>query len=407
MGSSALPAPLLAADRLSRWAAVAIGISIPVSTALDNILLVVVLLAWLAGGGYREKWAAARANPVAMAALLLFGVLLAGTLWGDRYPGDAAVFLAKYADLLAVPVLVFVFRDARHRSHALAALAAGLVLTLAVSYLVLLGVLSQEKPLAPDPLYPLAFKFKLTHNILMAWAALLFAHFAARATATVPRCTWTLLSLLAAANVLFLVDGLTGQVMLGASAVYGARRWKGWRGLAVGMAGVGLGAVLLAGASDSFRGRLERIGSEFAEWRSGSVREVASAAIRLELAATAVAIVRDHPLLGAGTGSYPKEHARRSALPDARNPHGELLLIAAQTGVLGLAALLWLFALQWRLAARLPELEASLARGLVLMMVLGCLVNSMLLDHTEGLLYAWLTGVLYAGLPAPRSQISN
>ena len=41
-------------DRIARWAAVAIGASIPISTAIDNLLLGVVLLAWIAGGGYRE-----------------------------------------------------------------------------------------------------------------------------------------------------------------------------------------------------------------------------------------------------------------------------------------------------------------------------------------------------------------
>jgi O-antigen ligase len=386
------------ADRVARWAAVAIGASIPVSTAIDNILLGVVLLAWLAGGGYREKWAAVRASPVALAALLFFAVLAAGTLYGDRYPGDAPGFLGKYADLLAVPMLVHLFRDARHREHALLALAGGLALTLAISYLVLLGVLPQVKPLAPDPLYPLAFKFKLTHNILLAFGAFLFAHFAARATAALPRIAWTALAVIAAINVLFLVSGLTGQVMLGALAVYGSWRWKGWRGLAVGIVGAALAAVLLAGASESFRNRLGLIVAEAAEWRAGRVRDDASVSTRLELAAVAAAIARDHPLAGVGTGGYPKAHAERSKVT-SRNPHSEFLLVAAQNGVLGLAALLWLFWLQARLAARLPPLEGSLAGGLVLMMVLGCLANSMLIDHTEGLLYAWLTGVLYGGLP--------
>jgi hypothetical protein len=30
-------------------------------------------------------------------------------------------------------------------------------------------------------------------------------------------------------------------------------------------------------------------------------------------------------------------------------------------------------------------------------MAVGCLFNSWLMDHTEGLLFAWLTGVLFAG----------
>jgi O-antigen ligase len=391
------PAPLFAADRVARWAAVGIGASIPVSTSVDNILLGVVTLAWLAGGGYREKWAAVRANPVALAVLLLFALLAAGTLYGDRYPGDAPGFLGKYADLLAVPMLVTLFRDARHRAHALLALAGGLALTLAISYLVLLGVLPQVKPLAPDPLYPLAFKFKLTHNILLAFGAFLFAHFAARATATWPRIAWTVLAVLAALNVLFLVDGLTGQIMLGAFVLYGSWRWKGWRGLAAGVVGAALGAVLLAAASDSFRGRLGLVVAEAADWRAGRVREHASVSTRLELAKVAAAIALEHPLTGVGTGGYPKAHAERSAMP-SRNPHSEFLLIAAQNGVIGIALLLGLFFLQARLTGRLPALEGSLAGGLVLMMVLGCLANSMLIDHTEGLLYAWLTGVLYGGL---------
>jgi len=38
----------------------------------------------------------------------------------------------------------------------------------------------------------------------------------------------------------------------------------------------------------------------------------------------------------------------------------------------------------------------------VLTIAVGCLFNSLLLDHTEGLLYAWLTSVLYAGLQSQR-----
>ena len=79
------------------------------------------------------------------------------------------------------------------------------------------------------------------------------------------------------------------------------------------------------------------------------------------------------------------------------------MLIAVQTGIFGLAALLWLLWLQWRLAVQLPtQLERSLAQGLVLMMCIICMLNSALLDHTEGLLYAWLTALLYAGLKSDR-----
>ena len=63
-----------------------------------------------------------------------------------------------------------------------------------------------------------------------------------------------------------------------------------------------------------------------------------------------------------------------------------------------LAALLALFALQWHLAARLAtRTETDLARGLAILMLVGCLFNSFLNDHTQALFYAWLGGLLYAG----------
>jgi hypothetical protein len=70
-----------------------------------------------------------------------------------------------------------------------------------------------------------------------------------------------------------------------------------------------------------------------------------------------------------------------------------------QLGLAGLAGLLILFVTHWRLAPNLASpLECNLARGLILAMVVGCLFNTWLMDHTEGLLYAWLTGLLFAGL---------
>jgi hypothetical protein len=43
-------------------------------------------------------------------------------------------------------------------------------------------------------------------------------------------------------------------------------------------------------------------------------------------------------------------------------------------------------------------MDTDLARGLVVTMVVGCLFKSFLLDHTESLFYAWLSGLLYTGL---------
>jgi O-antigen ligase len=107
-------------------------------------------------------------------------------------------------------------------------------------------------------------------------------------------------------------------------------------------------------------------------------------------------------LFGTGTGSFAMSYAEQvkgTGSVASKNPHNDFMLITVQTGVFGLAALLWLLWQQWRLAPLLPTpLERGLAQGLVVMMGITCMLNSALLDHTEGLLYAWLTALLYAGL---------
>jgi O-antigen ligase len=169
-----------------------------------------------------------------------------------------------------------------------------------------------------------------------------------------------------------------------------------WRGLAVAAVAVAAVFALLSQIPGSFQQRLGLQASEAAD----AAR--ISSAQRLEMYHTSLEIIREHPLLGIGTGAFPKAYAARGSdnlLPDLRNPHNEYLLFTVQIGLPGLAALLCLFGLHWRLAPRLATpLECHLARGLVVAIAAGCLFNSLLLDHTEGLLYAWLTGTLFAGL---------
>jgi len=120
--------------------------------------------------------------------------------------------------------------------------------------------------------------------------------------------------------------------------------------------------------------------------------------------------MRKHPLVGTGTGSFSKEYADQVAgtsMTATINPHNEYLNMAVQLGAIGMFALLYLFFCEWRLAPLLPtEHERHLARGVVITFAIGCLFNSLLMDHTEGLWFAWMTGLLFAGLQPQKTGAS-
>ncbi|HLB13494.1 MAG TPA: O-antigen ligase family protein [Burkholderiales bacterium] len=394
-------------EDLARAFAVALGVSIPFSVAVDGVLLALVLGCWLAADRYRERFAQLRRNPVALMALGFVALLAVGLAYGEQPREDALRYFGKYADLVVLGLFVTLFGDPAWRRRALLALAAALAVLVWLSYLVKLGVVPPVPWLRGRPDLPVVALDSLTHGILVAFGAFLFAVLGLHAPRGPVRTIWFALAVAAVANVLFIVPGRTGYVVLAALALYlGYARRR-----LIGLALVALGGAVLVGvgltASATLQSRLDETVREAREWQPG-VPAKTSVGYRLEFYYNTLGMIRDHPLVGAGTGGFPsayKRHVARSAMEPAAHPHNEYLLMTAQLGVAGLVALLALFWVPWRLAPRLPlPHEQVLARGVVLTIAVGCVFNSLLLDHTEGLFFAWGLGVLFGGLNPARGD---
>lgn len=401
-GTALLPRYVAGTRALGAWSTIALAVSIPVSTALDNILLAVAVLTWLAGAEYKAKLALLWHNPVFRAALLLCGLLLIGTLHGRAAPGDAGLYLKKYLDLALIPVLAWAFIAARNRSRALQLFAGVLAAILLMSCALKSGLLPIQPWLRATPDSALVFKLRITHNILMAFACFLFAWLCCGAGTRTAKALWGALSALAAANVLLMVEGATGYfVLISLVLLFGWQRGR-LKGLGVTLGtAIAIVTVLSLIPDTTFQKRVQQILFEVQHQDPDRPAQT-SAGYRLEFYRNTLMLIGKNPVFGTGTGSFPtiySEQVQGTGQTLSRNPHNEFLLITVQTGLIGLAALLWLFWQQWRLAPLLPTpLERGLAQGLVVTMVIVCALNSALLDHTEGLLYAWLTAVLYSGL---------
>jgi O-antigen ligase len=397
------PVPLPArAEHLARHAAAFLGFSIPISVALDNVLLALVAMLWLASGDLRKKLSDIAANPVALAALALFGILIAGLSYGARNPGDGARYLLKYVDLLFVPIFVTLFHDARTRELALRWFCAAMILSFVVAELAAAGLLMENAWLIRGAGH--SFKHSITHGWLSAIAAFAFALIAWRQPHWLHRVLFAALALVAAKNVIWVGISRTGYLVLTLLVLYFCFARFRVRGLVIAGLVLAISFSAVYGVSETFRERVDTIVVDEGDWRSNwPSRE--SVTVRLEWYRDSLNVVLGHPLVGVGTGAFPKtlaENAKGGSAIYAPNPHNEYLVIAMQTGLIGLALLLHLFWRQLTQAPRLASpLETHLARGLVIAIAAGCLFNSFLLDHTEGLFYAWFTGLLYAGRPPP------
>lgn len=391
------------AGRLTRWIAVALGFSIPISVALDNVLAALLLLAWIASGDWRRKFDLIRRNPVAVIAGVLFLAYLAGAAYSIGSAKDILHALDKASVLLLIPLLASISLGENARKYALRAFEIALGLTLILSFLVWLGVVPQGGFIKGTPADAVVFKLRITHSILMAFGAYLFAMEARTASDRRVQAAFAILAAAAAFNVLFMVEGRTGQLVFLALLFCFLIQTLRLRGLLVAAMASGLiAAAAWFVPQSTLHQRTALAFKEITEWRPGEP-SATSVGQRLEFYRNSLGIVREHPIFGVGTGGFPEAYARTvrgTGLAVTQNPHNEYVMITVQLGVIGLGLLLGLWVMQWRLAAVLPgAADGQIARALVLTLATASLVSSTLIDHTEGLFYAWLSGVLFSGLP--------
>lgn len=388
--------------RIYQLAIVLLGLSLPISTAIDNLLLFVILMGWLFCGDWQKKWANLRTNLLSWVLLAFLLLVALGTAWGYGNAAERLHYFGKYAVLLLPLALIALpLADAQKR-RAAAAFGLGILLTIALSCAMWVGIdlpdwLSKNN----DASNPVVFKLHITHSFFVALGAFMFCvgalHMRDR------RWRWGLGfgAALAVVNLL-LVQGRTGQLVLLVLAGYLFIQRFRWRGVIVASAViVGAGVVIsqlpgipvLARYSDGIK--------EIQNWQYGN-KEQSSMGLRMQYAATSLRIIADHPLIGVGTGGFEYAYGQQvvgTAAQASNNPHNQYLLTTAQLGLPGLVLLLAMFVVLWRTARRLPLAEQVLARGLVLAYLVGNLFNSFLLDHAEKLFFAWAVGLLFSGIP--------
>jgi O-antigen ligase len=167
-------------------------------------------------------------------------------------------------------------------------------------------VLSGKGWLKGVPLDPVVFKAHITHNVFMAFAAFLLAQAALDAATRLGRIVLAALCAAVVANVLLMVPGRTGIVVLLVLFVYFLCRRFRLKGLA--FAGIALGAlavVVLASPESMLHKRVTLADEEYQQWRAGvPPAPTSSVGLRLELLRNTWAIIGNHPVIGVGTGGF-------------------------------------------------------------------------------------------------------
>ena len=146
--------------------------------------------------------------------------------------------------------------------------------------------------------------------------------------------------------------------------------------------------------STNFSSRVREAVAEMNNYQAESSRT--SLGMRFDWWQNSLALIEQKPVFGHGTGSFKAAQAdliKGSETQPTDNPHNEYLMIAVQTGIVGLTLWLALLGAQLIAAFRLQPPRKFLLQGVVVAMAAGCLMNSFLFDSHQGHFYAIISAI--------------
>lgn len=400
------------------WLVVAVAFSVPLGSALSNVLGGALLLTLIATGGYLEHWQRWRVHPFALVTLILFAVIFLGASYSNAPSDEIRRALTKYSRLLYAPIAIAVLTDAQWRKRALLAWMSAMLVTLILSYVHVFWAFPFGKArLAHELDDHFVFKHHITQNVMMSV-------FFVAAFAEAWRCRtrkkggalvdcgwfWVLIAIAAAVNILYFVHGRAGYVTLLVNLIvvaivaFAAARDTRLRLAAGTLVAV---AVVAALASDIVR---ERFHTAFSEVESSQELGIkTSIGQRMEYASKSIELVQARPVLGWGAGSYAMEYCRIAKSPEwckigSYNPHNQFLFFAVQFGLLGLATLIaWLITAGWVMRT-LPLGDKLVGYSLLATLLVHCMLDSPLFIVTEGTWYPLMLGIFAAGAYCKNSK---
>jgi O-antigen ligase len=378
--------------RLADGIVVACAIVLPWSTSATGILIAV----WLAALVPTLTAASMRgslATPAGGLPVLLCLLAIAGLAWSDAALLERLEGLVSFCRLLAIPLLLVQFRSSNRGKWVIGAYFLSCLLLLCASYVDLVFHANPER----FPGVPVRDYILQSGEFQLCIAGILYlAVEAGRCGRRLAALGYTALAVPFLANIAFVVTSRTALVVMPALVVVFGLRQFSRRGLVTLVCGSAALAGILWVSSPYLRTRVEQTMAEVQQalltdhWQSSS-------GVRVEMWRTSVQLIEEAPILGHGTGSIGGLFARAAAqgrsVLSTRNPHQQIMTVAIQLGLIGVAALIAVWFAHFRLFDG-PGITAWCGAAVVVQTVISSQFNSYLFDFGSGWTYIWAVGVL-------------
>lgn len=382
---------------LARIAAIVACVGLLYSPSVGTMGLVGAVVAFLASGQAVVRLKRVLSRPLAYWAVLFLGIVVIGTVYAS-VPWDVRwMDVFKWRTILWFFLVLAIFDEHRWRERFLVIFIVGTAVGAIASSAAAAGWITLWR--APENL----LRISGTQGMAFACAALICAWVLLENEymGQVP-WIWSLLGCVYVTNIIFVTDSRSGYAVLGLGLCI-LLSWKAsWRARLLIVAGLLLALGLALAVSPRMYGKVQLAVTEWAH--ESELEGLTSFGIRRVWYLNTVELIREHWLVGVGTGGFPeayREHiAGKYPSGDWRSlattdPHNQYLGIMVQQGIGGLVVFLG-----WLVAVGRDRSGPPAYRNLAVAILCGWCVTSLFSSHfrtfVEGHVLAAFLGVLFA-----------
>ena len=358
--------------------AVALIATTPFSTSIPIIITGILFVLWLISGQFLNLPSVLKNLPIATLALILFGLLFIGISYSSVSVKAGLSIWGKYRELFLLLILLPFFAQQRFRDWAIRMFVAASIVTLIISYAMFFDLI-------PRPFHAATLKSIITHSIMVVFFAFFCAQQVFLTKNLQVKVLWSFLLLITLHNLYFVAMGRTGQLLgILLTVLFCIQHLSIKKTLLVLSVCVISLTLFLTYADIGFR--LTEGMQNVLNYDANLPETESSMGRRITFWKNTSQLINEKLWFGHGTGSFENEYSRIAPNQEIMtvNPHNEFFYLGAQLGLTGLLVFCGFLFYLYCCQKKLPEPDRWLAQGLLLSLIVTCLFNTPLLDHTEG-----------------------
>lgn len=389
-----------------------LAFSIPLSTSMTSILSLIFMLLWIIEGDFSAKITYIWQNKACFSSILVLVSLMIGALYSSANFEEILFYLKKMSKLIYLPFFISYFNNPKQRQWT-------------INSLIIAGIFTATIGLIYYKANP--FKNTIDTSLIITTTTFLLMHKLDIKNKLHINAAIILSISINVFYLFYISAGRTSQlIFLLLIPIFFIQKINLTQKKSTTVT-IAIISILMVIITITFCGLFSkplinnwsRIIHQYNDYQTNPTSyDQNSISQRLVYYKNTFNLIKEKPLLGWGTGSFPIVYknfiikhnlftTNKHEYSYTTNPHNEYLLFGTQLGICGIGLLLWLFYVLFNASFIIQSYEKYILQGIIIIISIGCLTNSWLMDFTSGYLFIILTAISLGALPHARIIRNN